>query len=188
MRLEQKKQVAEELASQLAGAGIIYLTDFTGLDVKAMTELRARLREEGVGYRVVKNTLMRRALEGLDLPRLEAHLQGPTGLVLAEDDPVMPAKLVKEFAREHEERPVVKIGVVDRRVVTSEEVGSMADLPPRDALLGSIAGGLTASVAGVVGVLEAIIRDIAYLAEQVAEKREAEVEAGSGGLKPQAEE
>ena len=172
MRLDEKKEMTASLAAELDQAGIIYLTDFTGLDVKAITELRARLRERGIRYRVVKNTLMRRALEGLELPDISAHLEGPTALVMTDDDPVLPAKVVKEFAKDHDDRPVVKIGIVDRRMVSPDAVNTMADLPPRDQLLGAIAGGLTASVAGVVGVIDALIRDIAYMLKEVARRQE----------------
>jgi len=173
MRLEDKKRVAEELARQLEQNGTIYLTDFTGLSVKAITEFRAQLREQGLGYRVVKNTLMRRALEGLDLPDLSAHLGGPTGLVFSESDPVAPAKVVKDFAKEHDDRPVIKIGVVDRREVNAEQIGRMADLPTREQLLGAIAGGLTASVGGIAGALNALLRDITYMIGEVAKRNEA---------------
>lgn len=172
MRIEQKKQLTEEIATGLSEAGTIYLTDFTGLDVEEMGELRGRLRESGAEFRVVKNTLTIRALEGLDLPDLREHLKGPTGLVLAGEDPAGPAKVMRDFAKEHDERPVVKVGVVDKRTVEPDEVRRLADLPSRDVLLGGIAGGLTASVAGIVGSLNAVIRDIALLIEEVAKKEE----------------
>ena len=173
MRLEDKERVTQELFEQLKESGTIYLTDFTGLDVQAMTEFRSRLRMEGLGYRVVKNTLMKRALKDLDLPDLSEHLDGPTGLVLSESDPVVPAKVVKEFAKEHDDRPVIKIGVIDREEVSPDHVNQLADLPPYEVLLGSIAGSLTAGVSGVVGVLNAIMRDIADMIDQVAHKAEA---------------
>lgn len=171
--LEQKKAVVAGLREDLEGAGTILLTDFTGLDVDAMTELRSRLREEGIGYRVAKNTLMHFAVEELDLPGLDEHLEGPTGVVLGQADPVVPAKIVKEFAEEHEDRPTVKVGVVDRRVVSAEDVAQLAELPTREELLASIVGSLTSPVAGVVGVLEGLIRDIAHMAHEAARKREA---------------
>lgn len=172
MKIEQKKRITDEIAACLGAAETIYLTDFTGLDVAEMGELRIRLRESGASLRIVKNTLTIRALDGLDLPDLTEHLRGPTGLVLAGDDPAAPAKVMRDFAREHNERPVVKVGVVDRREVAPEEIKMLADLPSRDVLLGGIAGGLTASVAGIVGALNAIIRDIALLVEEVAKKGE----------------
>ncbi len=175
MTLERKKQVTEDLARVLEEAGAVYLTDFSGLDVASMTELRAQLRSEGVGYRVAKNTLMLRALDQLDeYPDLEEHLRGPTGLVLGGEDPVVPAKLVKRFAEEHDDRPKVKVGVVGRKTLSAEEVGRLAELPTREELLASIMGSLTASVSGIVGVLDGLMRDIAHMAHAAAEKREAE--------------
>lgn len=172
MRIEQKKQITEEIAVCLGDAETIYLTDFTGLNVAEMSELRGQLRESGASLRIVKNTLTIRALEGLDLPDLKEHLTGPTGLVLAGNDPAAPAKVMRDFAKEHEQRPVMKVGVVDRREVGPEEIKVLADLPPRSVLLGGIAGALTASVGGIVGSLNAVIRDIALLVEEVARKGE----------------
>lgn len=173
MNIEQKKRITEEIAADLSQATTIYLTDFTGLDVGQMGELRARLKESGADFRVVKNTLALRALENLELPDITGHFTGPTGLVLAGEDPATPARVVRDFAKEHDARPVVKIGVVDRREVTPVEVARMADLPSRDELLGGIAGALTASVGGITGALAAVIRDVAFLVEEVAKKGEA---------------
>ena len=172
MRIDEKKTITAGIAETLDQAGAVYVTDFTGLDVEAQRELRTRLRESGAAYRVVKNALTVRALEGLDLEGLEEYLTGPTGLVLTGDDPVAPAKVVRDFAREHDNRPIVRIGVVDRRTVQAEDIARLADLPGRDSLLGSIAGALTASVGGMVGVLNGLMRDIAYMVEEVAKKGE----------------
>ena len=173
MKLDDKKRITEEIAADLGGATTIYLTDFTGLNVGQMGELRARLKESGADFRVVKNTLALRALENLELPDIAGHFTGPTGLVLAGEDPATPAKVVRDFAKEHDAKPVVKIGVVDHREVLPDEIQKMADLPPRDELLASIAGSLTAPVGGIAGVLAAVIRDIACMVEEVAKKREA---------------
>jgi len=172
MRIDEKKTITAGIAEVLEQAGAVYVTDFTGLDVEAQGELRSKLRESGAAYRVVKNTLTLRALEGLDLAGLEEHLTGPTGLVLAGDDPVAPAKVMRDFAREHDDRPVVRVGVVDRRTVQAVDIARLADLPGRDSLLGSIAGALTASVGGMVGVLGGLMRDIAYMVEEVAKQGE----------------
>ena len=168
MRIDEKQTITAGIAESLEQAGAVYVTDFTGLDVEAQGELRAKLRE----YRVVKNTLTIRALEGLDLDGLEEHLTGPTGLVLAGDDPVAPARAVRDFAKEHDNRPVFRVGVVDSRTVQAVDIQRLADLPGRDSLLGSIAGALTASVGGMVGVLGGLMRDIAYMVEEVAKKGE----------------
>ena len=172
MRFEEKKAVAEDIAASLEQAGAIFVTDFTGLDVDAQGELRAKLREAGARYRVVKNTLAIRALEGLDYEGLEEFLTGPTGLVLTGSDPVAPAKAVKEFAKENDDKPTFRVGVVDRRTVPPADIMRLADLPGMDSLLGSIAGALTASVGGIAGVLNGLMRDIAYMVEEVAKKGE----------------
>jgi len=98
---------------------------------------------------------------------------GPTGLLLAGADPVAPARIIRDFAKGHDSRPAVKIALIDRRPVTQESVEAMADLPSRDELFGFIAGGLTAAVGGIAGVLNGLIRDIAYMIEEVAEKQAA---------------
>ena len=172
MKLDVKQTIAEELRGQISSAEVVYLTDFTGLTVEAIGDLRRKLREAGAEYRVVKYTLTLRALEGTDMPDLTEHLQGPTALVLGGGDPVAPAKVVQEFAKGNDERPVVKIGVVESRVVSREEVVRLADLPPKDHLLAAIAGGLTAGVGGIAGALNSLIRDIAYMVEEVAKQGE----------------
>jgi len=172
MRFDEKKAVAEDIAASLDRAGAVFVTDFSGLDVDAQGELRAKLREAGASYRVVKNTLAIRALEGLDYEGLEEYLTGPTGLVLAGSDPVAPAKAVKEFAKENDDKPTFRVGVVDRRTVPPEDIMRLADLPGMESLLGSIAGALTASVGGIAGVLNGLMRDIAQMVQEVAEKGE----------------
>lgn len=172
MKLDQKQAIAGELQEQLTSSDVVYLTDFTGLTVEAIGALRRQLREAGAEYRVVKNTITLRALEGTDIPDLTEHLQGPTALVLGGSDPVAPAKVVRDFAKGNDERPVVKIGIVERRVVSQEDVTRLAELPPMEQLLASIAGGLTAGVGGIAGGLNSLIRDIAYMVEEVAKQGE----------------
>lgn len=169
---KEKVQLTADLADVLSGADVLYLTDFTGLKVKDITELRRRFREAGSRYLVVKNRLALRALESLDLPDISEHLQGPTGLIIATDDPVAPAKTLRAFAKEFEDRPALKGGVVEKRLVSAADIITLAELPPREELLGGIAGALTASVAGIVGVLNGLLRDLAYLTEEVAKKQE----------------
>lgn len=169
---KEKITVTAELVDRLRESDVFYLTDFTGLNVKSMTELRKRVRESGSRFIVVKNRLAVRALEQLDLPDLSKHLRGPTGVVLAEEDPVVPAKTLREFSKEHDDRPGLKAGVVAGRLVTAEEIVQLAELPPREVLLAGIMGSLTAPVAGIVVVLNGLLRDIAYMVEEVARKRE----------------
>ena len=110
MSKTQRQETVDTLAKRFQASPNLYVTDFTGLSVLRMTELRRRLRSAGVGYVVVKNTLAQRALEANQIDALHAHLAGPTGLVLAGKDPVAAAKVLTDFAREFESRPAIKIG------------------------------------------------------------------------------
>jgi large subunit ribosomal protein L10 len=153
----QKQETVTALASKLRRSPTVYLTDFTGLNVARMTELRRKLRAAGVEYVVVKNTLARRALADAQVAGLEPHLDGPTGFVLGGGaDPVVAAKVLADFAREHE-KPAIKVGLVEGRKVTPAEVKRLAALPPRTELLAQMARALQAPLAGFVGTLNGLL-------------------------------
>jgi large subunit ribosomal protein L10 len=170
---EDKIKATAQLIEGFGGSDVLYLADFTGLNVKNITELRRRFRESGQRFVVVKNRLALRALEELDLPDIAEYLRGPTGLIFAQDDPVGPAKTLRDFAKEFDNRPTLKVGIVNRSIVSAKEIEHLADLPPREVLLGGIAGSLTAPLSGIVGVIGGLLRDIAYMVEEVARKHEA---------------
>ena len=165
MNTEAKQVVVDELAEKLRGSAAFYLTDFTGLNVKSITDLRARLRKAGVEYLLVKNTLAERALQGLDLPDIAEFFRGPTALVIGKQDPLAAAKVVADFAKEHDNRPALKAGIVDRRAVTAEEIGRLAKLPPREQLLAELAGALESPMAQFAFVLQAKLTEMLGLLE-----------------------
>lgn len=173
MNVKEKQALVAELADKLRGANAVYLTDFVGLNVKAITELRARLRAQGSQYLVVKNTLAERALEGLDLPDVAGFFKGPTGLVIVADDPVAPAKILTDFARENNQRPAVKVGIVERRALDAGEVQKLASLPPREQLLAQLAGALEAPIAQLAFALQAKLNEMAGLIEALRDSRSA---------------
>ncbi len=160
------------LAEKLGSAKAFYLTDFTGLNVKRMTQLRARLRQEGLEYLVVKNTLAERALAGLDLPDIAEFFRGPTGVVLGTGDPVAPARVIADFAKENDNRPAVKAGIVERRAVTAAEVERLARLPSRDQLLAELAGALEAPIAQLAFAMQAKLNEFAGLLEALRNERD----------------
>lgn len=170
--VEKKQAVVEELAGKLASAEAFYLTDFTGLSVKKMTTLRARMRAEGVEYLVVKNTLARRALDGLDVPDIAGFFTGPTGLVIGTGDPVAAAKVLSDFAKENEDKPTVKVGVVERQQLGPEQVGRLASLPPRDMLLAELAGAMQAPLAQLVFLMQGKLSEFTGLLEALRAERE----------------
>jgi large subunit ribosomal protein L10 len=156
MNKTERQEMVASLTEQLRSSPNLYVTDFTGLNVLRMTEFRRRLRASGVSYVVVKNTLAQRALAANSITGLDEHLAGPTGLVLAGKDPVVAAKVLTDFAKEFE-KPQIKIGLVDGRPVTADQVKRLASLPPRDVLLSQLAGTMQAPVAQLVGLMNSIL-------------------------------
>jgi large subunit ribosomal protein L10 len=153
-KTERQTQV-EALTERLKGSPNIYVTDFTGLSVGKITELRRKLRAAGARYVVVKNTLAQRALAANAIRELDDHLAGPTGLVLAGTDPLAAAKVLGEFAKENQ-KPQVRIGLVDGKAVNPAYVKRLGELPGREALLGQFAGCLNGVLYQMVGALEAL--------------------------------
>lgn len=166
----QKQETVTALAARLKRTTTLYVTDFTGLDVAKMTQLRRRLRQAGTDFVVVKNTLARRALGDAQVPGLEDHLAGPTGLVLAGADPVAAAKVLADFAREFE-KPAIKVGLVDGKAVTPAQVKRLASLPPRLELLGQLGGTLRAPMASFAGALNGVLMNMVGALEALRAKR-----------------
>jgi large subunit ribosomal protein L10 len=155
MSKTERQAKVETLIERFGASPNIYVTDFSGLDVRKLTELRRRLRAAGARFVVVKNTLAQRALAANRISGLEGHLAGPTGLVLAGADPLPAAKVLGEFAKEHQ-KPAVRIGLVDGKAVDSAHVKRLGSLPTRDVLLAQLAGCLNGVLSQVVGLLEAL--------------------------------
>lgn len=154
MKRAQKEQLVVDLREKIGSAKALYYTDFTGLNVKRMTELRRRFRRAGVEYVVIKNTLAARAVTeaGLDFDRL----RGPTGVVIG-GDAVAAAKVLAEFAKENDQRPEVKSGLLDGKVIGAEHVKKLASLPSRDQMLAELGAGLQSPLAGFVGTLSGLL-------------------------------
>jgi large subunit ribosomal protein L10 len=153
-KLERQTKV-EALTERLGGSPNIYVTDFSGLSVGKITELRRRLRAAGARYVVVKNTLAQRALAANRIAVLDDHLAGPTGLVLAGPNPLAAAKVLGDFAKEHQ-KPTVRIGLLDGRAVDPAYVKRLGQLPSREVLLGQFAGCLNGVLYQMVGALKAL--------------------------------
>jgi large subunit ribosomal protein L10 len=176
MNRNEKQAFVEELSTKLSGASAFYLTDFTGMTVKQMTQFRSRLRSEGVEYVVVKNTLAKRAIEALDLPDIAGFFSGPTGLVIGRD-PVVAAKVLSDFAREFDNKPGIKLGVVDKREVAPDQVQKLAELPPKPIILAQLAGGLQAPMVRLAGGMQNLVAGLARAIDALRQQREA---AGQG--------
>jgi large subunit ribosomal protein L10 len=137
MKKSEKEQLVSELREKIGAAEAVYFTDFTGLNVKRMTELRRRFRRAGVDYVVIKNTLALRAVNESGLTG--SRLKGPTGVVVAKD-PITAAKVLVDFAREHEQKPATKGGIWSGAPIDEATVKRLATLPTRTEALSQFAG------------------------------------------------
>lgn len=170
MNRDEKTRVIEGLTERLR-SGSAVLVDYKGINVAQSTELRARSRESGVEFVVAKNTLTRRAADAAGIEGLEEYLVGPTALAFSED-PVVGAKVMAEFA-DRVESFVLKGGLLEgERILDQEGVVALSRLPGRDQLLAQLLGAIQAPVAGLVTVLNAPLRNLAAVLNQVAEQKQ----------------
>lgn len=167
-----KEQVVNEIKEKFQRAEAVVLVDYRGLNVAEVTELRKRFREAGADYKVYKNTLMTRALTELGIEELIPYLTGPNAVALGYDDPVVPAKIISEFAKDHEKLEI-KAGMISRKVIGAEGIKSLASLPSKEVLVAQVLGGLNAPITGFVNVLQGNIRNLVYALNAIAEKKTA---------------
>src|SRR3954463_6656024 len=154
MKRPDKEQLVVELKEKIGGAQALYYTDFTGLNVKRMTELRRRLRKANVEYVVIKNTLALRAVNESGL--VGERLKGPTGLVVAKDA-VVAAKLITDFAKENDKKPAVKGGMFEGKAIDTAQVTKLASMPSREQMLSELGAGLQSPMAAFLGALNGMM-------------------------------
>lgn len=170
MKRSDKEQLVSELKDKMTTAKALYFTDFTGLNVKRITELRRRLRRAGVDYVVIKNTLALRAVNASGLTG--TRLRGPTGVVVSRD-PVAAAKVLSDFARENEQRPAVKGGLLGGQAISEQQVKKLASLPTREQMLADFGASLQSPIASFLGALNALLTNFAGVLEGLKTQREA---------------
>jgi large subunit ribosomal protein L10 len=158
LKREKKEEVVAEMRDLLARSRMAILTDFKGLNVDAITQLRNNLREAGIEFRVVKNTLVKLASKETKVEKLEPFLKGPSALVLSYDDVVAPAKVVADFSKKNE-RLKVKAGLLDDKVLTQEEIGELAKLPSREVLLAKLLSAMNGVPGGFVRLLANVLQN-----------------------------
>lgn len=163
--IEQKQLKVNDVTAKLRESSCTVVADYRGLTVKQVTELRKQLREAGVEFQVLKNTLVRRATAEAQLTDLDAVLSGPTAVAFSKDDLVAPAKILNEFSKKNDKLQI-KAGVVEGKVVDVNQIKALADLPSRDGLLSML-----------LSVLQAPMRNFALAVKAVGEKQEGEAQA-----------
>ncbi len=167
----EKKAAVEELKEKFSQCESMVFTDFVGLDVETMTELRNQLREAGVDYKVVKNTLASIAADECEIEEVKEYFVGPTAIAFGQEDAVSPAKVLVDFAEEHSELEI-KAGYLNESIIGRDKLESLADIPSRDVLLGQAVAGIQAPIAGLVRVLNGNIQGLVQALEQIKEKKD----------------
>lgn len=153
--LNQKKEEVSKLAEQMKEAKLILLTDYRGINVIDDTTLRRDLRNAGAKYTIIKNNITKRALAECGIEGLEEKLEGPTAIVMSSEDYLEPSKVIYKFSKDNEYY-TIKGGVVDGKVMTSEEIITLAKLPSRETLLSMLAGALLGNISKVAVALDQV--------------------------------
>ena len=166
----EKIATVEEIKEKLDSARIAILTEFQGLNVAEMTELRKLFREANVDYKVYRNTLTSIAAQQLGVSGVDDHLVGTTALAFCKDDLIAPAKIVKDFGAKHQNFRV-KAGILDKQVIGSDDVIELASIPPRDVLIAQLLGTMQAPISGLLSVLQGTIRSFVSVLSNLAEQK-----------------
>ena len=163
-----KVNLVKDLTDELKGAKSLFLVNYAGLNVKAQQDLKSKLKETGAKMVVVKNTLLKRAIESANLDSKlsdDSILSGQTAMVISSDDVVGPVQVLGKFAKENEV-PKFKVGVIEGMFQDEEGLKKLSTLPGRDALLGQVLGSLISNLYGLVGTLNSPMSQLVYILDQ----------------------
>jgi len=170
--LEAKKQKVQEIQELFAQANLVVLTDYRGLNVSEMNELRGKLRNVGAEYKVLKNTMTRFALQKNGIEELLPYAEGPNAMLFTAKDPVESTKVLFDFAKTHKNLEV-KVGLLEGKVIGADEVKAISTLPPREVLVAQVLGGLQAPLYGFAYVLKANLSGLVRALDAIREQKEA---------------
>jgi len=172
LKLEEKQQITKDLHDRFAKSAIIVVTDYQGLDVASISDLRRKLRESNVEYQVVKNTLLVRAAEGTEVALIKDHFKGPSAVAISYDDPVAPAKVLSQFAKDNNKLEI-KVGILNGKVLDDQAIKALATLPSREVLLAQFLSALNAVPTSFVRVLAEIPRGLVNVLTAIKDQKEA---------------
>ena len=153
--IKQKEEEVNSLAEKMQNAKLILFADYRGITVEDVTNLRSTLRKSNSEYKIVKNNISRRALEKCGIEGLNEAVEGPTAVIIGKDDYLEPAKAIYEYTKEHDFYKI-KGGVVEGKVMTAEEIITLAKLPSRETLIGMLAGGLLGTISRLAVAIDQV--------------------------------
>ncbi len=170
MPREEKVKAIKEIKDKIDKSNVVILSDYSGMTVKQMTELRKMLQKEEANYVVVKNSLALRALSNDHKEKFEEFLKGPVAMTFGAADPVAPAKILAKFIKQTS-KPLIKCGIVEGRFINEKDFKSLAKIPSREELIAKAVGSIKAPLYGLVNVLSGPIRKLAYALEAIKNKK-----------------
>jgi large subunit ribosomal protein L10 len=172
MKIEQKKQIKADLHERFLKSKIVILTDYKGLDVAAFSSLRRKLKDENVEFKVAKNSLLIRASEATDVAVLKDQFKGPSGIALSYDDPVAPARILMDFARDNKKFEV-KIGAMNGKLLDLTQIKSLSALPSREILLGQVLSAMNGVPTAMVRALNDVPGRMLNVLQAIKDQKEA---------------
>ncbi len=176
MKKEEKTESVTELHEKFSRAKLAVMTECTGVPVNQITELRKQLRAVQAEFKVVKNTLAARAVEGTSLVGVKAHFKGPTAMVIGYDDPVLPAKILRDFVKgeKREEKIKILVGVLEGALLQPAQLTAVASLPAREVVLAMLLSAMQGPVRGIVYVLHGLLRGLVGVMAAIQDKKKGE--------------
>lgn len=172
MNLEEKKTIVDGLHDNFLKSKVVILTDYKGLDVEKINLLRRKLRDANVEFKVVKNTLIKRAAKETDVALIEDSFKGPSALALSYDDPVAPAKVLSEFAKV-DEKLEIKIGVMNGKVLDLNSIKALSSLPSREELLSQVLSTMNGVPRALVTALSDVPKRLLNVMQAIKDQKEA---------------
>ena len=172
MKIDEKKKIVEDIHKKFSESEVVILTDYKGLNVEKINELRGKLKESGVEYKVVKNTLLVRASEETDISLIKDSFKGPSAVALSCDDPVTPAKILTEFAEDHEALEI-KFGIINGKILDLSAIKKLSALPSREVLLGSLLSVMSGVPTAFVRALNDMPKRLLNVLQAIKEQKEA---------------
>ena len=167
----KKEEIVSDLQDRLSRSRVAILTDFKGLDVSAITELRNELRKADSEFKVAKNSLMKLATAKVQMEGLEKHIEGPRAIAFNYEDPVAPAKVLVDFSKKNDKLEIIA-GTLDAKVISKDDIQNLAKLPSREELLAQLLSAMNAVPAGLVQVLAAIPRQLVNVLTAIRDQKE----------------
>ena len=171
MKIEEKKEFVEQLRARFLKSRVVILTDYKGLDVASMTELRSKLSEAQIEYQVVKNTMLRMASEGTGVESIKDDFKGPSAIALSYDDPVSPAKILTEFAKKNPKLEI-RVGVLNGRSMDLTAIKALSALPSREEMLSKFLATMLAVPTSLVTALSDVPRRMVNVLQAIKDQKE----------------